>query len=190
MFDLFSWSHILILLTVALVVVGPKDLPRLMHMAANGWARPATWPTNSRKASTTWRARASWTSCARRSRSCKATIRSPTQRMHRPRDRAHPQSGGYADIGPEPRAEPNIQSHRAAAPRGIRDRRNRAGHRDRDRRAVNAPTPGRRSGARRHARAADGASDRAAQAADLGDALVRRLLCRSASPFRRRSSIS
>ena len=33
MFDLFSWSHILILLVVALVVVGPKDLPRLMHMA-------------------------------------------------------------------------------------------------------------------------------------------------------------
>jgi sec-independent protein translocase protein TatB len=33
MFDLFSWSHILILLTVALVVVGPKDLPRMMNMA-------------------------------------------------------------------------------------------------------------------------------------------------------------
>src|SRR6202167_5642941 len=33
MFDLFSWSHILMLLTVALVVVGPKDLPRLMNMA-------------------------------------------------------------------------------------------------------------------------------------------------------------
>lgn len=33
MFDLFSWSHILIVLIVALVVVGPKDLPRLMHMA-------------------------------------------------------------------------------------------------------------------------------------------------------------
>ncbi|MGH9518533.1 MAG: Sec-independent protein translocase protein TatB, partial [Terriglobales bacterium] len=31
MFDL-SWSHILIVLIVALVVVGPKDLPRLMHM--------------------------------------------------------------------------------------------------------------------------------------------------------------
>jgi sec-independent protein translocase protein TatB len=30
-FDL-SWAHILILLVVALVVVGPKDLPRLMHM--------------------------------------------------------------------------------------------------------------------------------------------------------------
>lgn len=31
MFDL-SWAHILILLFVALVVVGPKDLPRLMHI--------------------------------------------------------------------------------------------------------------------------------------------------------------
>lgn len=31
MFDL-SWAHILILLVVALVVVGPKDLPRLMHI--------------------------------------------------------------------------------------------------------------------------------------------------------------
>src|ERR1700679_3391382 len=32
MFDLFSTSHILILLAVALVVVGPKDLHKLMHM--------------------------------------------------------------------------------------------------------------------------------------------------------------
>jgi sec-independent protein translocase protein TatB len=40
MFDLFSWSHILILLVVALVVVGPKDLPRLMHMVGK-WAGKA-----------------------------------------------------------------------------------------------------------------------------------------------------
>src|SRR5258707_8691922 len=42
MFDLFSWSHILIMLVVALVVVGPKDLPRLMNMAGKwaGKARP------------------------------------------------------------------------------------------------------------------------------------------------------
>ncbi len=33
MIDLFSWSHILIVLVVALVVIGPKDLPRFMHMA-------------------------------------------------------------------------------------------------------------------------------------------------------------
>ncbi len=32
MLDL-SWSHILIVLIVALVVVGPKDLPRLMRIA-------------------------------------------------------------------------------------------------------------------------------------------------------------
>src|ERR1700748_2213098 len=40
MFDLFSWSHILILLTAALVIVGPKDLPRLMHMMGK-WAGKA-----------------------------------------------------------------------------------------------------------------------------------------------------
>jgi len=40
MFDLFSWSHILILIVVALVVVGPKDLPRLMNMAGK-WAGKA-----------------------------------------------------------------------------------------------------------------------------------------------------
>jgi sec-independent protein translocase protein TatB len=39
-FDLFSWSHILILLIVALVVVGPKDLPRLMRTAGQ-WAGKA-----------------------------------------------------------------------------------------------------------------------------------------------------
>jgi sec-independent protein translocase protein TatB len=40
MFDIFSWQHIIILLVVALVVVGPKDLPRLMNMAGK-WAGKA-----------------------------------------------------------------------------------------------------------------------------------------------------
>jgi sec-independent protein translocase protein TatB len=40
MFDLFAWQHIIILLVVALVVVGPKDLPRLMHKAGK-WAGKA-----------------------------------------------------------------------------------------------------------------------------------------------------
>ena len=40
MFDLFAWQHIVIMLVVALVVVGPKDLPRLMHMAGK-WAGKA-----------------------------------------------------------------------------------------------------------------------------------------------------
>ena len=40
MFDLFAWQHIVIMLVVALVVVGPKDLPRMMHMAGK-WAGKA-----------------------------------------------------------------------------------------------------------------------------------------------------
>ena len=40
MFDIFSWQHIIIMLVVALVVVGPKDLPRLMNMAGK-WAGKA-----------------------------------------------------------------------------------------------------------------------------------------------------
>jgi len=36
----FSWSHILIVLIVAVVVIGPKDLPRVMRMAGR-WASRA-----------------------------------------------------------------------------------------------------------------------------------------------------
>jgi sec-independent protein translocase protein TatB len=50
MFDLFSWSHILILLGVALVVVGPQELPRLMHMAGR-WAGKARGMANEFKRS-------------------------------------------------------------------------------------------------------------------------------------------
>jgi sec-independent protein translocase protein TatB len=50
MFDLFSWSHILILLGVALVVVGPKDLPRIMHMMGR-WAGKARGMANEFKKS-------------------------------------------------------------------------------------------------------------------------------------------
>ena len=40
MFDLFSGQHILILLAVLLIVVGPKDLPRLMRIIGQ-WAGKA-----------------------------------------------------------------------------------------------------------------------------------------------------
>jgi sec-independent protein translocase protein TatB len=50
MFDLFSWSHILILLAVALVVVGPKDLPKLMNMVGK-WAGKARAMANEFKKS-------------------------------------------------------------------------------------------------------------------------------------------
>ncbi|HEY3779202.1 MAG TPA: Sec-independent protein translocase protein TatB [Rhizomicrobium sp.] len=39
MFLDLSWSHILIVLIVALVVVGPKDLPRLMRLAGRWTAK-------------------------------------------------------------------------------------------------------------------------------------------------------
>jgi len=50
MFDFFSGPHILILLVVVLVVVGPKDLPRLMHMVGQ-WAGKARRMANEFKAS-------------------------------------------------------------------------------------------------------------------------------------------
>jgi len=40
MFDFFSWQHLSIMLVVALVVVGPQDLPRMMNMAGK-WAAKA-----------------------------------------------------------------------------------------------------------------------------------------------------
>ena len=40
MFPDLSWSHMLLVLVVALVVVGPKDLPKLMHTIGR-WAGKA-----------------------------------------------------------------------------------------------------------------------------------------------------
>ncbi len=49
MFDFFSWK-LLILLGVALVVVGPKDLPKFMHMMGR-WAGKARAMANDFKRS-------------------------------------------------------------------------------------------------------------------------------------------
>ena len=48
MIDL-SWSHILIVLVVALVVVGPKELPRLMHMVGRWMAKARVMADQFRK---------------------------------------------------------------------------------------------------------------------------------------------
>jgi sec-independent protein translocase protein TatB len=48
MIDL-SWSHILIVLVVALVVVGPKDLPRLMRMVGRWVAKARAMADQFRK---------------------------------------------------------------------------------------------------------------------------------------------
>ena len=48
MIDL-SWSHILLVLIVALVVVGPKDLPRLMRIAGQWLAKARSMADQFRK---------------------------------------------------------------------------------------------------------------------------------------------
>lgn len=48
MLDL-SWSHILIVLVVALIVVGPKDLPRLMRMVGRWIAKARAMADQFRK---------------------------------------------------------------------------------------------------------------------------------------------
>ncbi len=50
MFDLFSPQHLIILLIVLLVVVGPKDLPRMMHTAGR-WIGKARGMANEFKKS-------------------------------------------------------------------------------------------------------------------------------------------
>jgi sec-independent protein translocase protein TatB len=45
----FSWSHILIILVVALVVVGPKDLPKLMRIVGRWLAKARTLADQFRK---------------------------------------------------------------------------------------------------------------------------------------------
>jgi sec-independent protein translocase protein TatB len=49
MFVDLSWSHILLLLIVALVVVGPKDLPRMMRTAGQWVARARAMADQFRK---------------------------------------------------------------------------------------------------------------------------------------------
>ena len=39
MLNIFSWQHVLTLAVIALVVVGPRDLPRFTRKLANGAAK-------------------------------------------------------------------------------------------------------------------------------------------------------
>jgi sec-independent protein translocase protein TatB len=103
MFDLFSWSHILILLAVALVVVGPKDLPKLMHMAGK-WAGKARGMANEFKKSFDDMARQSELDELRKEiEGLKSHATIPDlDELSRPLAADAPEAG--VDIGPEPRA--------------------------------------------------------------------------------------
>jgi len=49
MFNFFSWQHVLILAIIALVVVGPKDLPQLMRMAGKGVVKTRSMASSLRR---------------------------------------------------------------------------------------------------------------------------------------------
>jgi sec-independent protein translocase protein TatB len=104
MFDLFSGSHILILLAVALVVVGPKDLPKLMNMLGK-WAGKARAMANEFKKSFDDMARQSELDELRKEiADLKAdqSIADLGAELEKPIDLGTPEPG--LDIGPEPRA--------------------------------------------------------------------------------------
>lgn len=105
MFDLFSWSHILILLAVALVVVGPKDLPKLMHMVGK-WAGKARAMANEFKKSFDDMARQTELDELRKEIESLRTHQVVTDLesdLNRPLE-TPPKSDIGPDIGPEPRA--------------------------------------------------------------------------------------
>lgn len=105
MFDLFSWSHILILLAVALVVVGPKDLPKLMNMVGK-WAGKARAMANEFKKSFDDMARQSELDELRKEITDLKSHQSITDLqadLSKPLDMDMP-SGGPLDTGPDPRA--------------------------------------------------------------------------------------
>ena len=105
MFDLFSTSHILILLAVALVVVGPKDLPKLMHMVGK-WVGKARGLAGEFKKSFDDMARQSELDELRKEieslRSHNA-ITGLEADLNAPME-TPPESNSEPDIGPEPRS--------------------------------------------------------------------------------------
>ena len=106
MFDLFSWSHILILLTVALVVVGPKDLPKLLHMAGK-WVGKARGLANEFKRSFDDMARESELEDLRKEIDQLRTNQTVTgleADLNKPLETDAPHPIPELDTGPEPRA--------------------------------------------------------------------------------------
>jgi sec-independent protein translocase protein TatB len=121
MFDIFSWQHIIILLGVALIVVGPKDLPRMMNMAGK-WAGKARAMANEFRKSFDEMARQSeldelrkeiddlkknnpLTDLAGHVNEMQATLNNPVAAMMQsPAEAAAPLETAPLETGPEPRS--------------------------------------------------------------------------------------
>ena len=109
MFDIFAWQHIVVMLIVALVVVGPKDLPRLMHKAGK-WAGKARNMANE--------FRRSFDEMARESELAELRKEIDDLKKNNPvTEMANTMSGVQADIGnPMEGAGIAVESSEAAAP--------------------------------------------------------------------------
>src|ERR1700744_4545882 len=101
MFDIFAWQHVLILLAVALVVVGPKDLPKLMHMAGK-WMGKARSLANEFKKSFDEMARQSELDALRKESEDLKNHTTVATDSHINLD--SPPGSGLPEPGPEPRA--------------------------------------------------------------------------------------
>ncbi|MGD0190127.1 MAG: Sec-independent protein translocase protein TatB [Rhizomicrobium sp.] len=95
MFDL-SWSHILIVLIVALVVVGPKDLPKIMRTAGRWMGKARAMADQFRK---------SFDEMARQSELDELRAEIQALRTHRPLAEIE-QSVNRSILPPDPLAEP------------------------------------------------------------------------------------
>ena len=104
MFDLFSWQHIILLLAVALVVVGPKDLPKLMNMLGKWAGKARAMATEFKKSFDDMARQSELDELRKEIADLKAnqSIADLGAELEKPVDLGIPEPG--LDIGPEPRA--------------------------------------------------------------------------------------
>jgi sec-independent protein translocase protein TatB len=100
MFDL-SWSHILIVLVVALVVVGPKDLPKIMRTAGRWMGKARAMADQFRK---------SFDEMARQSELDELRAEIQALRTHQPLAEIE-QSMNQSILPPDPAPAPAGQTH-------------------------------------------------------------------------------
>ena len=107
MFDL-SWSHILILLIVALVVVGPKDLPKMMRTTGRWLGKARAMADQFRK---------SFDEMARQSELDELRAEIEALRAHKPLSDIE-QSMNQSILPPDPPPLPQLSQMEQAIPPG------------------------------------------------------------------------
>ena len=111
----FSWSHILIVLIVALVVVGPKDLPRLMRIVGQWMGKARAMADQFRKSFDDMARQSELDELRKEIEGLRSERRCPT-RADINRHRSCPRSRCPAARARTPRAEIIADRNRAAPP--------------------------------------------------------------------------